>query len=404
MKKTLLLLLLVFVVYRSANAQWSNTNYAYPMEVYGIHFINEQVGFAAGYHEVYKTTDGGLNWSEIASNVFVNGPNGVWFMSENIGFIIGSDGGSNPQVSKTINGGTSWTTKTLPVVGMSFNSPNKIFFFDSNIGFIVGRNGNIYKTTNQGVDWVQQTSGTTEDITSVYFPTSIIGYASLMYSSSILKTINGGNSWAKVELGQTIGVKDLYFTDANNGYLAGSNSKILKTTNGGSSWNVFDFGTSDSFYAIEFTSSNIGYAAGQSGTIVTTTNSGTTWIPNNSGVSQLLYCMDFPSPQVGYIGMMGSPKKIIKTTNAGGIYSISEQTENAGFSLYPNPSRDIVSISANKTLLGLNYYIFDQVGKAVLSGKIINETTTIDISEIAAGVYLFQLGEQKMQSLKIIKK
>ncbi len=406
MKKILFFLLLTFFVYRSTNAQWSYVNYTYSMEVYGIHFINDQIGFAAGYHQVYKTTDGGSTWTEISSSVFINGPVGVWFMSESIGFIIGSDAGGNPQVSKTINGGTSWTTTTLPVGGMGFNDPNKIFFFDNNTGYIVCRSGYIYRTINQGVDWFQLTSGTIEDITSVYFPTSSIGFASLMYSNTLLKTITGGNSWTSLNLGQTIGVNDLYFTSADTGYLACSNSKIIKTTDGGSTWNVFNLGTSDVFFTIEFTSKNIGYAAGSSGIIVTTTNGGTTWVPSLSGATEHLRCMDFPSQAIGYIGALagGGPGKIIKTTNGGGVLSVAEIKENPYFKVYPNPANDVFTITANKFLPGSTYFITDQLGRIVLSGKLTNETTKVDISQLATGVYLLQLGEQKKQSLKVIKK
>ncbi len=178
-------------------------------------------------------------------------------MNESLGFIIGEDGGGNPQVSKTINGGGSWTTTNLPISGLGFNGANKMFFFDSNIGYIVCRSGHIYKTTNQGTDWDSLTSGTTEDLTSVHFPTSTVGYVSLMSSPAILKTTNGGTNWTSKPL-PLFGVQDLFFTDANTGYLPCGNSTILKTTDGGDSWNVFSFGTTDAFYAIEFTSSNIG--------------------------------------------------------------------------------------------------------------------------------------------------
>jgi len=401
--KKLFFVLLFFVAYRSATAQWAPVNYTYPMEVYGIHFINDTTGFAAGYHEVYKTTDGGLSWTQISSGVFTNGPVGVWFMNENIGFIIGSDGGGNPQVSKTINGGTSWTTTTLPVSAMGFNFANKIFFFDNNTGYIVCRSGNIYRTIDQGVSWNQLISGPADNLSSVHFPTSTTGYASIDYSSTLLKTINGGNSWTSVNLGQTIGVNDLYFTSADTGYLACSNSKILKTTNGGTTWTVFSFGTSDAFYTIHFTNNNVGYAAGQSGTIVTTTNGGTTWIPTLSGVTQLLYCMDFPSEQVGYIGALGPPGKIIKTTNGGGTLSVADINENSYFNLYPNPTSDVFTVTTNNSLLGSTYYIIDQLGRTVLSAKLNSETTNIIINELSAGMYIFRVGGQNQRTFRIIK-
>lgn len=392
MKKYLFFLSISILVSLAATAQWTPVNYTYNMEVHGISFINDSVGFASGYHEVYKTVDGGQNWTQISSGVFINGPSGVWFMTENTGFIIGSDGGGNPQVSKTINGGTSWTTTNLPIGGMGFNDPNKIFFIDNNIGYIACRSGHIYKTTDQGVVWNELTSGTTDDLTSIYFPTPNVGYASLMYSGSLLKTINGGSSWSLMSLGQTIGVNDLYFTNADTGYLACSDSKILKTTDGGISWNVFTFGTSDVFYTIEFTSDYIGYVAGSSGTIATTTNAGTTWVPGSGGITQLLYCMDFPSPQVGYIGALGPPGKIIKTTNGGGILSIAELFENKSISVFPNPANDIftLNIAENiKSYLTLN--IYNIMGSLVKTETLKQNQQQINVGDLSNGIYMVEI-------------
>ncbi|MBL7139004.1 MAG: hypothetical protein ISS17_09545, partial [Bacteroidales bacterium] len=315
MKKIAFLILFLFSGCFCATAQWAPTNYSEPMTVYGIHFLNDSVGYVCGYHEVYKTSNGGQSWSEVCRDVFVNGPNSVWFMNESIGFIAGSSGSSELKVSKTINGGSSWTTTTLPTSG-GFVSPSRIFFYDETTGYLVGREGNIFKTSNQGATWDKLTSGTTSDLSSVHFPSALIGYVSIENSSNtILKTINGGNSWSPKNLGQTIGVKDLFFTTPDTGYLACSNSTILKTTNGGNSWTEFNLGTSDYFYTITFTSRNIGYAAGSAGTLVTTTNQGVTWVPRVSGASDILFRMDFPSMEVGYIGTFGPPATVIKTTN-----------------------------------------------------------------------------------------
>ena len=138
-------------------------------------------------------------------------------------------------------------------------------------------------------------------------------------------------------------------------------------------------------------------------TIATTINSGTTWVPNISGINELLYCMDFPSQKVGYIGTLDYPSKIIKTTNGGGILSVTEIKENSDFSLYPNPANDILTITSQRTLSSSTYRIIDQTGRIVLSGKLNIGTTKIDIKQLAADVYLFQPDKEKMQSLKVIK-
>lgn len=400
MKK--ILFLLGWVAFYSAAAQWSPVNFTESMSIQDIHFINEQTGFAAGYHEVYKTDDGGQSWNEIASDIYVNGPTGVWFFDDNTGIIIGQDGGGNPQVSKTINGGASWTTTTLASEPMT--STKKIFFYDDNTGFIVCRNGYMFKTTDQGANWQQMTSGTTSDLSSVYFPTSSIGYASISYSTELLKTINGGNSWTKLDLGQLIGVRDLFFTDENTGYLACSKSRILKTSDGGSTWDVFDFGTNDDFYAITFTKINVGYVAGASGTLATTSNAGETWKPNTSGINNLLYNIDFPSYEVGYISSLHTPPVILKTTNGGGILSAGEVKSKLFLNVYPNPAKDIMTITSDRALMDAAFKVVSQTGERVLSGKLESESTMVDISNLSAGVYLLQVARKEWHSARFVKK
>ncbi|MBC8315454.1 MAG: T9SS type A sorting domain-containing protein [Bacteroidetes bacterium] len=391
MKKIVFLILFILAGCFCATAQWAPTNYAEPMTVYGIHFLNESVGYVCGYHQVYKTSDGGQNWSEVCRDVFVNGPNGVWFMNESIGFIVGASSSSEPKVGKTINGGSSWTTATLPTTGGGFATPSRIYFFDETTGYIVCRDGLMYKTINQGATWDKLTLGTTEDLSSVHFPTALVGYVSIEWSSTtILKTINGGNSWTPKNLGQTIGVKDVFFTTRDTGYLACSNSTIMKTTNGGNSWTEFNLGTSDIFYTIVFTSRNIGYAAGSAGTLVTTTNHGATWVPRVSGASDILFRMDFPSKEVGYIGTYGPPASVIKTTNGGGILAVPEERTEQGIRISPNPTSEFIIITMDTKFTNTQLELLDMTGKTVLQQPVsINKRISIQL--LPNGVYIYKV-------------
>jgi plastocyanin len=71
------------------------------------------------------------------------------------------------------------------------------------------------------------------------------------------------------------------------------------------------------------------------------------------------------------------------------------------FVLYPNPAIDQISIKTQ--IIGSPYRIADQAGKISLSG-ILNETTsTIDISHLPAGMYIFQTGQNDV-NFPFIKK
>jgi len=405
MEKLLFSFLLSLTICYSANAQWSPTGYNETMVVEDLHFLNGSVGFAAGYHQVYKTVDAGNTWTEISNNLFINGPTCVWFFNETTGIIAGKSGGGELQVGKTFNGGTTWTVTTLS--GMGFNSPNQILFLDDNVGYIACREGKIFKTINQGSSWTQLPTGTTNDITSIHFPSATVGYATFMYSDKLIKTINGGNSWSQISLDQLREVNHVYFTDINTGYLACGNSTILKTSDGGNSWMPFSFGTSDIFYDIKFTSSQYGYAVGGGGTIAQTSNAGNTWytVPSGLGtLNNLLYSIDFPSADTGYVATLGGgPGIILKTFNGGGFTSVEEISDNNDFVIYPNPVNDVLYLSTNNFLNYKTYYIIDQLGRVLLSGELTEKTTKVDINGLTGGVYFLQFGEQKKQLMKIIK-
>ena len=79
-------------------------------------------------------------------------------------------------------------------------------------------------------------------------------------------------------------------------------------------------------------------------------------------------------------------------------------TNERAFSVYPNPATDLITIKANSNLVGSSFMITDQAGRQVSSGKLINESTSIDLSGAAAGAYVIRIGDQESRTLKVVKK
>ena len=86
-----------------------------------------------------------------------------------------------------------------------------------------------------GFNWEFQSSGTSERITSIFFPDENIGYcAGYSYLEGfVLKTNNGGNTWSIIKTIPDHWLYSVFFTDESTGYVAGGHGVILKTTNGG---------------------------------------------------------------------------------------------------------------------------------------------------------------------------
>ena len=90
--------------------------------------------------------------------------------------------------------------------------------------------------------------------------------------------------------------------------------------------------------------------------------------------------------------------------NTSTVLGISEQiVTNQNIIIYPNPAQSIVNVKADTKLIGSLYAIYDNTGKIVFSGTINSENTNIELSNLSTGIYLFSVGEDVKQILKVIK-
>ena len=86
------------------------------------------------------------------------------------------------------------------------------------------------------------------------------------------------------------------------------------------------------------------------------------------------------------------------------VTGISAKTAQSSISFYPNPATDLITIKTSQNIQGLPFIISDNTGKQVMNGLLLNQTTSLDISALATGVYFLQIGQQRRESFKVIKK
>jgi hypothetical protein len=75
---------------------------------------------------------------------------------------------------------------------------------------------------------------------------------------------------------------------------------------------------------------------------------------------------------------------------------------NNQFLVYPNPTKDLINISASTNFIGKNYRIFDHTGKLLQSNTIQSENTTLNLADLPSGLYLLRF-EGNNESYKIVK-
>lgn len=73
------------------------------------------------------------------------------------------------------------------------------------------------------------------------------------------------------------------------------------------------------------------------------------------------------------------------------------------FSLYPNPASSTINLNFNSDFIGEKYSIVDPVGKIVSSGTINSVNSSIDISNLTNGVYLFCIDEKSNVTFRVLR-
>jgi len=71
--------------------------------------------------------------------------------------------------------------------------------------------------------------------------------------------------------------------------------------------------------------------------------------------------------------------------------------------VFPNPATDEISIISGNNDIGISYLITDLQGKQLLIGRLLGETTTVDIKQLSAGLYFLQIGVENKQQIKVLK-
>lgn len=196
-----------------------------------------------------------------------------------------------------------------------------VYFTDVNTGFVINEFGSfIWKTIDGGQTWTQYDMGALRHANTLFFTDSQTGWAS-GYNSTLVKTTNGGVNWFSQPYPVGNANFALYFFNANTGIAAGYGNQIIKTTNGGNLWYSVNAGVNCNFYAMSFSDNLTGYASGGNGVIYKTTNAGETWVQQQSNTSNEIFGLYFvPNTNTGYAATgLG---QILKTTNGGGLWSV----------------------------------------------------------------------------------
>lgn len=254
-----------------------------------IRFANSKVGWAVGESGgsglVLKTTDGGTTWTpQINAGPVVRDvqianeyPDHAW--------IAGAGG----FLRETNDGGATWTTDggTLwPVISSGTDRDiHRMWLHNAGdlIGF-VGSHGLISRRLFDETDSIITDSTTTtndlHDVAFVAFPHDLglcVGAG-----GTILRTTDAGVTWTPQNSGTTADLYAVTLVSSRAAYAAGANGVLLRTTDGGETWVSVNSGTTNALHAAGVSLGTGGWIAGNLGTVGKLTSVGPLYLEYGS--------------------------------------------------------------------------------------------------------------------------
>lgn len=353
--------------------------------IWDIKFTDELNGWGVGNAGLLKTTTGGYNFVEVLLNVppirvrrvlplstneclivcedgillrTVDGGNsfeyalnkenrprtstpldefyGIEFSNSSTGVIVGNRG----LILRTSNGGYEWTNHSYEKLQREYF--NSVTSDKQNRFWACGSEGKIVSSTNGGVSWFEQNTGTTEVLRAIKFGDGIltcVGEHGMVMISSDL-----GKKWEIKTIGTTRHLNGALALDSMNLIAVGDKGDILFSKSGGRFWVSQFSGTTEHLKSVCLVDSGKIAVAGEGATILVTNNSGLSWKSKKLEFDTDLLSMMFMNKDTGVV--VGTDGHILQTTNGGNSWvKLKSPTEDDLLAVTYTRDRKIIASS-----------------------------------------------------------
>ncbi len=407
LNKIIILFFAALLFHNFTFSQWVTTTSGTSNFLTSVQMITSTINYAAGFSgTVLKSTNSGQNWTALTSPDAGN-INKIFFPptgSANTGWAASVSG-----LYKSTNGGVNWVQQVASTVF------SDLLFPDVTTGIALTTNNTLRRTTNGGTNFT--TINFTSDAgvhggaivlgnSSTYF---ILGLDNVIDTSYVFKSTNSGVNWSQVAQ-FPLDYFAMTFVNASTGIICGDGGLIKRTKNGGANWSTINTGTTNDLQGIKFVTSTKVYTCGSAGTILKSTDAGLTWVAQVSGTTAALRGIDlFSSDDLGIT--VGASGTIRRTTNGGSVTGFIQQSNETPneYSLaqnYPNPFNPSTNFKFQITKSGfVKLTVFDMLGKEIT--KLVNQelsagtfTVNFDASSLPSGTYFYRLQTESFTDTK----
>ncbi|HEX8067587.1 MAG TPA: YCF48-related protein [Thermoleophilaceae bacterium] len=217
--------------------------------------------------KVFRTTDAGQSWNEVATSSALRG---VHFVSATVGYAVGQS-----EVLKTTDGGATWTPR--PVAPPSLRQVRCA----DEMHCVVVSSANVVMFTDDGFD-------TLENATSPSPGASAVTALWASYASATRSVAIGGTgiTWVSDDAAATFArtsavLPQIYhrlrLTSPSTAFAPGTSGSVARTTDSGATWAAVGVPTTNDIVDVSFPTADLGYAVDVQGAVFRTDNGGGSW-------------------------------------------------------------------------------------------------------------------------------
>ena len=228
------------IVLRTTNGGQTWTSVDTSSNLSSIDYVTATVAWAVGAGGIIKSVNGGATWSKQPLPDSSTYYNSIKFFDADTGWLTGLSPSSGV-LYRTTNGGSTWMPETAGI--HYYDYIDAIYFLDSQNGWMSGYTvpdtigyGMIKRTTNGGRSWINSPLGTDQELYSIAFASLNEGWA-CGTSGILLHSTDGGVNWFDDGTGTT-SLDKITVRPGEGGWIVGLNGTILRNNFGGLSQQI----------------------------------------------------------------------------------------------------------------------------------------------------------------------